>query len=474
METTEHFLLRVLGFLVHEADFADTYLPAVPQSMFSEYPLMERAVAALRHYRQEYEAHPEAIDLLDVCVHRPFGGYSPLRQEDEEFDGVVNLFFEIHQDFAPEQRKMVEKRLEDEVRRAMALSALREAAEAVRSEDFRPADIRATIVRLERAEGFGIVRAEMSSVAHDLAARWKRRERELATVPRVPSGFAALDGSLRGGVPPQSLCVLIARTGVGKTMGLIHVAKHAMLYGFRVLFVTLEVSREEIEDRFDATLTHQSKGRLLEFRRDVEATRAAWRPRADEDILVVSAEPNAYGCADLDMEIERLRRERNWNPDVVCVDYADHLLPANRYKERRFELEGVYYDLKAIAKRGPRVVWTASQSNRKGATEKLITTLHMAEADVKGQVADVVVSMNQSSSERSAGIFHFYIAKNRLGKGNENAGTLEQDMDTATLVKGSATYLTKLPLAPGAVAREEPVLAQPALPPPQQDEFEAG
>jgi replicative DNA helicase len=336
----------------------------------------------------------------------------------------------------------------------MVLAALREGAEAIRSGDWDVADLRGLIGRLETAERFGLPTEAGSSIAHGLDGRWIRRKLERASIPRVPSGFSGLDEHLRGGMPPKALGVLVARTGVGKTLGLVHIAKHALLYGFPVLFVTLEVTREEIEDRFDATLTRVPKSQLLDMRREVDAARALWVPKSGEDIVVVEAEPGAFGPGHLDALAERLRKDRGFDPHLLCLDYADLMAAPSKYEQRRFEIEGIYAGLKAFGKRGRggegSVVWTASQSNRKGAGE-LITTLHMAEADVKGQMADVVISMNQSESEKHDKVVRFYVAKNRLGPGGASPTALQMDLDTGTLVRGSATYGTRLPPAPGTV-----------------------
>lgn len=435
METTEHFLLRVISFLVHEPEFADQYLAVIPQKMFEAYPLMDRTVAALRFYKDSFKAYPEQVDLLEVAAYQSFSNFSPIQEGD--YEELLDFFLSISENYQPTARGWVEQRLESELRRVLTLATLQEAANVlVQGSSFESKELREIIRRLEETEAIALHKDLGSSVLYGLADRWKRREREQLLNPRIPTGFGDFDTFIKGGVPFKSLCVLVARLGVGKTVGLIHLAQTALIYRFPVLFVTLEMPKEQIEDRFDAALTRTSVNSLLDHRAAVDELRKSFVPKGNEDIVIVEGMANNFTVAHLQHLLERLRSQKQFIPKLICLDYADYMLPAKSYTDRRFELENVYLDLKGLAKAYDLVIWTASQSNRAGGVAKQITAIHLADSDFKGQISDLVITINP---QQQANVVQLFVAKNRLGPQNCKAGKgdYRQDLDKMCFIYNS-------------------------------------
>lgn len=70
--------------------------------------------------------------------------------------------------------------------------------------------------------------------------------------PFVPTGFKNLDDVLGGGMIREGMYVLAARPGRGKTTFAINITCNALKQGKRVLFITLEMSREQLVSRMVA------------------------------------------------------------------------------------------------------------------------------------------------------------------------------------------------------------------------------
>jgi len=66
---------------------------------------------------------------------------------------------------------------------------------------------------------------------------------------RIPTGFPTIDNLLRGGLRPGHTCLLLGRTGVGKTAVATAIATHAAKTGHAVNFASLEMGREEMTVR---------------------------------------------------------------------------------------------------------------------------------------------------------------------------------------------------------------------------------
>ena len=58
----------------------------------------------------------------------------------------------------------------------------------------------------------------------------------------------------KGGLPPKTLNIALAGTGVGKSLFMCHVASSVLLQGRNVLYITMEMAEEKIAERIDANL----------------------------------------------------------------------------------------------------------------------------------------------------------------------------------------------------------------------------
>ena len=104
--------------------------------------------------------------------------------------------------------------------------------------------------------------------------------------------------------------------------------------------------------------------------------------------------------------------------DMVIVDYGDLLkstVANKRNSEKRHELESIYEELRGIAQEFDCPLVTASQTNRKGLNEEVITMESISEAFNKCFVADFIVSLSRTIKDRNSNIGRLFVAKNRNG-----------------------------------------------------------
>ncbi|QEL18338.1 replicative DNA helicase [Limnoglobus roseus] len=108
------------------------------------------------------------------------------------------------------------------------------------------------------SRGDGIVSAD-EAIAE---AKGRIDERQLAGKPRgVATGYADLDEFL-GGLRPGTLTIVAARPSVGKTALTAGLLLNAAAAGTSGLLVSLEMSREEIAERFLAMVSNVSLSRI--------------------------------------------------------------------------------------------------------------------------------------------------------------------------------------------------------------------
>ena len=95
-------------------------------------------------------------------------------------------------------------------------------------------------------------RTDFNKSAQDRKERYLERKKTQGMLG-IPTGFDHIDYLLKGLVN-DTLTTLIARTGIGKTWILVLVGAYAMLNNYKVQVFVTEMSREQMEDRFDAVL----------------------------------------------------------------------------------------------------------------------------------------------------------------------------------------------------------------------------
>jgi replicative DNA helicase len=107
---------------------------------------------------------------------------------------------------------------------------------------------------------------------------------------------------------------------------------------------------------------------------------------------------------------------KGFAPHVIIVDYADIMRSTHKFDSLRYELKLIYEELRGLGMELNLPIWTASQSNRDGASSDIVDLTNMSEAYGKAMVADFVVTLSRKSKEKSSGFGRLYVAKNRAGR----------------------------------------------------------
>ena len=226
----------------------------------------------------------------------------------------------------------------------------------------------------------------------------------------ITTGWDRMDEICKGGLGNNELGVVIAPTGAGKSMVLVHLACQALKQGKTVVYYTLELKDTAVGNRFDSCLTGISlnehsdrKEEILNKIEDIDGT------------LIIKEYPTKSASVQtLKNHIEKLKK-RGIEPDIILVDYADLLRPPRASGEKRHELEEIYENLRAVAQIYEIPVWTASQTNRGGLNAEVITMEAISEAFNKCFVADFIFSLSRTVQDKQSNKGRLFIAKNRNG-----------------------------------------------------------
>jgi len=86
---------------------------------------------------------------------------------------------------------------------------------------------------------------------------------------RIPFDIDYLNKITKGGLPKKSLNIILAGTGVGKSLAMCHMASANLLDGKNVLYITMEMAEEKIAERIDANLLNVTLDDLASLPKDM-------------------------------------------------------------------------------------------------------------------------------------------------------------------------------------------------------------
>lgn len=252
------------------------------------------------------------------------------------------------------------------------------------------------------------------SIGHDF---FKDQEARFQQVNRsaILTGFSQLDGKgiLNGGLGRGELGVFMMATGCGKSHWLVQMGCSALREGKNVLHYTFELSECQIGIRYDSNLCDIAADDVPEFKDEVLKKYV----NSNYGRLFIKEYPTNFATvATLKSHIDKLAAKEGFIPDMLIIDYVDNMKSGRQSDTTRDKLKSLYEEVRDFAKELGVPCWTASQTNRDGIDEDIITLDKIAEAYAKAMVADVIITMSRKSSEKMNGYGKLFIAKNRAGR----------------------------------------------------------
>jgi replicative DNA helicase len=226
----------------------------------------------------------------------------------------------------------------------------------------------------------------------------------------ISTGWDLVDDITRGGLGRGELGVVIAPTGAGKSMALVHLGVAALKKGLNVVHYTLELGDKVIAQRYDSCITGISLSEIINHKDQVFNAVQGIKG----SLLVKEYPTKSASTATIKAHLDKLKA-RGHKVDFVIVDYGDLLRPVTKDREKRQELESIYEEMRGIAQIHDCCLWTASQTNRTGLNAEVITMESISEAFNKCFVADFICTISRTIKDKAANEGRMYVAKNRNG-----------------------------------------------------------
>ena len=230
----------------------------------------------------------------------------------------------------------------------------------------------------------------------------------------VPTGLTHLDQILGGGLGRGELGVVLAPPNRGKSACLINFGFGALanLRKFNVVHYSMEMSKRRVTMRYDDRVM----GAHVKYKTtDPEQYVGELEKRVKlfpGRLFIQSYPTRSAGLTTLRAHLALLA-SRDFQPDLVIVDYADIMRPERRVGEMRHEQAGIYEDLRQLAGEFNCAVWTGSQAKSSALEKDTITIADFAEAFEKAAIVDVALGLCQTTDERIDARARLFAAKVR-------------------------------------------------------------
>ena len=242
---------------------------------------------------------------------------------------------------------------------------------------------------------------------------------------RIPFDLEYFNRITKGGLPPKTLNVALAGTGVGKSLFMCHMAANCLSQGKNVLYITLEMAEERIAERIDANLMNISMEDLHSLPKKMFEDKIAQIQKNTGGKLIVKEYPTASAhSGHFRGLLKELAIKKSFKPDILFIDYLN-ICSSSRFKGNANV--GSYFYIKAIAEelRGLAVetnvpIMSATQTTRSGFTSTDIGLEDTSESFGLPATADFMFAITSSEELDKVNQVAINQLKNRYGDPNTN------------------------------------------------------
>ena len=242
---------------------------------------------------------------------------------------------------------------------------------------------------------------------------------------RIPFDLDYLNKITKGGLPSKTLNIVLAGTGVGKSLFMCHCAASNLLMGQNVLYITMEMAEERIAERIDANLLDIPVDELMTipktyYDKKLEKVKSKVKGR-----LIIKEYPTACaGSANFRHLLNELKIKRNFIPDIIYIDYLNICI-SSRLKYT--SSVNSYTLVKAIAEelRGLAVefnvpIVSATQTTRSGYKSSDIELTDTSESFGLPATADLMIAIQTSEDLEQLNQLMVKQLKNRYSDPSQN------------------------------------------------------
>ncbi len=202
----------------------------------------------------------------------------------------------------------------------------------------------------------------------------------------------------KGGLPDKTLNVLMAGTGVGKSLFMCHMASACLSQGDNVLYITLEMAEEKIAERIDANLLNISLNELRSVsKEDYENKFKVLRSKTQGKLIIKEYPTAAASTLHFRALLSELAMKKQFKPNIIFIDYlnicsSSRVRPGGTINSYVY-VKAIAEELRGLAVEYELPVVSATQTTRSGFTNSDPGLEDVSESFGLPATADFMISL---------------------------------------------------------------------------------
>lgn len=240
---------------------------------------------------------------------------------------------------------------------------------------------------------------------------------------RVEFDIDLLNTITKGGLPRKSLNIILAGTGVGKSLAMCHFAATNLMHGKNVLYITMEMAEERIAERIDANLLDATIDDINLMPKDVYEKRIARVKGKTTGKLIIKEYPTASaGSAHFRHLLNELKMKKNFAPDIIYIDYLNICMSSRLKGGQNINsytyVKAIAEELRGLAVESNVPLVSATQTTRSGFTNSDIGLEDTSESFGLPATADFMFALISTDDLEGLNQILVKQLKNRWGNPN--------------------------------------------------------
>jgi hypothetical protein len=258
--------------------------------------------------------------------------------------------------------------------------------------------------------------------------------------------IAAIDKYING-LNPTWLVTILAATKMGKSWMLMEMAVAALFQNLNVLFISLEMNKEQVDSRFDQVIGFMSSvesdepQEVMDYKREewqkenkvvesifdigtVEKNRKRFRKIGGGNLKVMAFNRGRMNYLDVDRILDTAEEQDGFVADVLVVDYLGIMKETAQGQSKKERIGENCLGIKEICGKRNLIGFTAMQGNRKAMMAKTFHS-HMVADDIDTIFhSDLVLAMCATKQEEEQNKYRVYCANYRHGVQHWSVGII--------------------------------------------------
>lgn len=246
-----------------------------------------------------------------------------------------------------------------------------------------------------------------------------------------------------GGFNTPELVVFMGAPKSFKTGLLLNICVNYVLDGLKVFYVDFENGAENLKIRAQQCLSESTYKEIASGQIDKILTQQMKRASVfGGEMVFHSFNANIDTIDDVDNELERLKVEENFEPDLIAYDYADLAECADKtIKEKRLKIQHIYHHIIRINNKRKTFAITLSQVKQTAVNKKIIDLTDFGEDFGKAQNCHAAFAICRTKEEQEQGVGRIVIVAQRMGEKPSNRLFVPIQFDEAKMQVKEIEYI---------------------------------